>query len=127
MIVRTQVIVGTFIIDSKKDSGAGTGAKGDDSASKLLSTVSESVSGFGFRPAVDSASGNPIRGNNVNEHQAIGGSHFMMQQCGLHVTPSGPTDWGSHLDSRNAGYDLTGLNSSAYEPPTLFLQVVCVC
>lgn len=42
----------------------------------------------------------------------------MMQQCGLHVTPSRSTDWGGHLDSRNAGYELTGLNASAYEMKT---------
>ncbi|KAJ1414653.1 PPC domain [Sesbania bispinosa] len=99
-----QVIVGTFFLDTKKDTGAGV--KGDASASKLPSPVGESVSSLGFRQTVDCSSGNPIRGN--DEHQAMGGSHFMIQQLGLHVTPSRSTDWGGHPDSRNAGYDLTG-------------------
>lgn len=111
MLTCAQVIVGTFSIDSKKDANAGI--KGDASANKLLpSPVGESVSSLGFRPAVDSAGGNPIRGN--DEHQAIGGSHFMIQQCGLHVTPSRSTDWGVHLDSRNTGYDLSGLNFTLF-------------
>ncbi|KAI4301990.1 hypothetical protein L6164_035215 [Bauhinia variegata] len=99
-----QVIVGTFSIDTKRDASAAV--KGDASASKLPSPVGESVSGLGFRPAIDSSSGNPIRGN--DDHQAIGGSHFMIQQRGMHMTPSRPTDWGGRLDSRNAGYELTG-------------------
>ncbi|XP_004494753.1 AT-hook motif nuclear-localized protein 14-like [Cicer arietinum] len=99
-----QVIVGTFFIDTQKDTSAGI--KGDASTSKLPSQVGESASNLGFRQAVDCSSGNPIRGN--DEHQAMGGSHFMIQQLGLHVTPPRPTDWGSHPDSRNVGYDLSG-------------------
>ncbi|KAL5061185.1 hypothetical protein RYX36_032789 [Vicia faba] len=100
-----QVIVGTFSIDNKKDTSAG--GKGDASAGKLPSPVGESASNLGFRQTVDSSSGNPMRVN--EEHQAMGGSHFMIQQLGLHVTPPRSTDWGSHPDSRHAaGYDLSG-------------------
>ncbi|KAK7258621.1 hypothetical protein RIF29_24202 [Crotalaria pallida] len=96
-----QVIVGTFFVDTKKDTGASV--KGDASASKLPSPVVESVS---FHHTVDTSGRNPIRGN--DEHQAIGGSHFMVQQLGLHATPSRSVDWGPSPDSRNTGYDLTG-------------------
>ncbi|XP_058738702.1 AT-hook motif nuclear-localized protein 14 [Vicia villosa] len=99
-----QVIVGTFSIDNKKDTSGG--GKGDASAGKLPSPVGESASSLGFRQTVDSSSGNPMRVN--DEHQAMGGSHFMIQQLGLHVTPPRSTDWGSHPDSRHTGYDLSG-------------------
>ncbi|TKY61329.1 AT-hook motif nuclear-localized protein 14 [Spatholobus suberectus] len=98
-----QVIVGTFFLDNKKDTGAGV--KGDASASKLPSPISEPVSSLGFHQTADSSSGNPIRGN--DEHQAMGGSHFMIQQLGLHGTPPRSTDWG-RPDSRNTGFELTG-------------------
>ncbi|KHN35327.1 Putative DNA-binding protein ESCAROLA [Glycine soja] len=108
-----QVIVGTFFIDNKKDTGAGV--KGDISASKLPSPVGEPVSSLGFRQSVDSPSGNPIRGN--DEHQAMGGSHFMIQQLGLHGTPPRSTDWG-HPDSRNTGFELTGrIGHGAHQSP----------
>ncbi|KAG5056223.1 hypothetical protein JHK85_008733 [Glycine max] len=107
------VIVGTFFIDNKKDTGAGV--KGDISASKLPSPVGEPVSSLGFRQSVDSPSGNPIRGN--DEHQAMGGSHFMIQQLGLHGTPPRSTDWG-HPDSRNTGFELTGrIGHGAHQSP----------
>ncbi|KAJ7978189.1 AT-hook motif nuclear-localized protein [Quillaja saponaria] len=101
-----QVIAGTFVIESKKDVGAGV--KGDVLSSRLPSPVGgESVSSGGFRSAVDSSGRNPIRGN--DDHQTIGGSHFMVQPRGVHVTPSQPTDWRGHPDARNtAGYELTG-------------------
>lgn len=97
-----QVIIGSFVLDTKKD----TGVKGDASASKLPSPVGESASSLGFRQAVERSSGNQIQGN--DEHQAMGGSHFMIQQLGLHVTPPRSTDWGAHPDSRNTAYELTG-------------------
>ncbi|KAG2395286.1 AT-hook motif nuclear-localized protein [Vigna angularis] len=97
-----QVIVGTFFIDNKKDSSP----KVDASASKLPPPpVSEPVSSLGFRQSVDSPSGNPIRGN--DEHQAMGGSHFMIQQLGLQGTPPRSTDW-ARPDSRNSSFELTG-------------------
>jgi hypothetical protein len=57
-----------------------------------------------------------MRGN--EEHQAMGGSHFMIQQLGLHVTPPRSTDWGSHPDSRHASYDLSGMKSSYFGVPS---------
>ncbi|KAE9612000.1 putative PPC domain-containing protein [Lupinus albus] len=100
-----QVVLGTFTIDPKKDASAGI--KGDAASSKLPPPpVGESVSSFGFGRAVDSSAGNPIRGN--EEHQTIGGSHFMIQQGGMQGTQSRPSDWGGHPDSRNVGFELTG-------------------
>ncbi|XP_014491643.1 AT-hook motif nuclear-localized protein 14 isoform X1 [Vigna radiata var. radiata] len=101
-----QVIVGTFFIDNKKESSP----KVDASASKLPPPpVSEPVSSLGFRQSVDSPSGNPIRGN--DEHQAMGGSHFMIQQLGLQGTPPRSTDW-ARPDSRNSSFELTGFLSA---------------
>ncbi|GMN25644.1 hypothetical protein TIFTF001_001005 [Ficus carica] len=101
-----QVIVGTFLIDTKKDANAGV--KGDASGIKLPSAVGvTSPSNLGFRPAVDPSGRNPIRGN--DDQQAIGGSHFMIQPRGMHVTPSRPTEWRPSPDARStAGYELTG-------------------
>ncbi|OIW07177.1 hypothetical protein TanjilG_10150 [Lupinus angustifolius] len=100
-----QVIVGAFVIDPKKDASAGN--KGDVSSTKLPPPpVSDPVSSFGFGRAVDSSTGNPIRGN--EEHQTIGGSHFNIQQGGMQGTHSRPSDWGGHPDSRNADFELTG-------------------
>ncbi|XP_061342650.1 AT-hook motif nuclear-localized protein 14-like [Gastrolobium bilobum] len=109
-----QVIVGTFFIDPKKDASAGV--KGDVSTSKLPPPVGELVSSLDFRSAVVSSSGNSIRGN--EEHQAIGGSHFMLQQCGVNVTPSYPLDWGVRPDSRSVGFELTGrTGDGAHQSP----------
>ncbi|XP_027366110.1 AT-hook motif nuclear-localized protein 14-like isoform X2 [Abrus precatorius] len=99
-----QVIVGTFFIDPKKDTR--TGIREDVSSNKLPPPVGEPASSLGFQAAVDVSSGNPVRGN--EEHQAIGGSHFMLQQCGLQMTPSHSSDWGDRSDSINAGFELTG-------------------
>ncbi|XP_044498028.1 AT-hook motif nuclear-localized protein 14 [Mangifera indica] len=100
-----QVIVATFQIDTKKDANAGL--KGDASGSKLPSPVGgASVSSIGFRSPIESSGRNPIRGN--EDFQTIGGSHFMIQPSGMHVSPS-RTEWRSSLDARtSAGYDLTG-------------------
>lgn len=100
----SQVIVGTFVIDPIKDTSAGI--KGDVSTSKLPPPV-EPASNLGFRPAVDSSGGNTFRGN--EEHQAIGGNHFMFQQ-------SHPVDWGSP-DSRNVGFELSGMNFGGFGNP----------
>ncbi|KAI9077931.1 hypothetical protein K1719_040060 [Acacia pycnantha] len=103
-----QVIVGTFFLDAKKDVGASAGVKGDTPGSKLASLVGESVSSLGYQPGVESSSGNPIHGND-DDHHAVGGSHFMIQQRGVHVTPSQPTEWWARPDSRNAGFEqMTG-------------------
>ncbi|KAF2307016.1 hypothetical protein GH714_023308 [Hevea brasiliensis] len=71
-----QVIVGTFLLDNKKD--VNTGVKVDASASKLPSAVGgASISNIGFRSPVDSSSGrNPIRGN--DDPPAMGGNPFMI-------------------------------------------------
>ncbi|KAG8479077.1 hypothetical protein CXB51_028810 [Gossypium anomalum] len=98
-----QVIVGTFMVDNKKDGSANV--KGDASGSKLPSPVAgTSVSNIGFRPAFEASGRNPIDGN--DDHQSFGGSHFMMQPQGLHLAPR-PTDWRTGLDDR-AGFELTG-------------------
>ncbi|KAA8534631.1 hypothetical protein F0562_032110 [Nyssa sinensis] len=91
-----QVIVGTFLIDTKKDLTAGV--KGDTSVSKLPSPVAgASVSNVGF----------PVRGN--DDHQSIGGSQFMIQPRGISMSPSQSTDWRGGTDTRsNANYDLAG-------------------
>lgn len=83
--------------------------KGDASGIKLPSAVGvTSPSNLGFRPAVDPSGRNPIRGN--DDQQAIGGSHFMIQPRGMHVTPSRPTEWRPSPDARStAGYELTGI------------------
>ncbi|KAE8720967.1 AT-hook motif nuclear-localized protein 14 [Hibiscus syriacus] len=98
-----QVIVGTFMIENKKDGSAN--AKGDASGSKLPSPVAgTSVSNVGFRSAFEASGRNPISSN--DDHQSFGGSHFMMQPQGLHLAPH-PTDWRTGLDDRTA-FELTG-------------------
>ncbi|KAK5786261.1 Putative DNA-binding ESCAROLA -like protein [Gossypium arboreum] len=98
-----QVIVGTFMVDNKKDGSANV--KGDASGSKLPSPVAgTSVSNIGFRPAFEASGRNPIDGN--DDHQSFGGSHFLMQPQGLHLAPR-PTDWRTGLDDRT-GFELTG-------------------
>ncbi|XVF06367.1 hypothetical protein REPUB_Repub06bG0042000 [Reevesia pubescens] len=97
-----QVIVGTFMIDNKKDVA---GAKGDASGSKLPSPVGGiSLSNVGFRSAFETSGRNSIGGN--DDHQSFGGSHFMMQARGMHVAPR-TTDWRTGLDDRT-GFELTG-------------------
>ncbi|KAE8684198.1 hypothetical protein F3Y22_tig00111151pilonHSYRG00255 [Hibiscus syriacus] len=98
-----QVIVGTFMIDNKKDGSVN--AKGDVSGSKLPSPVAgTSVSNVGFRSAFEAPVRNPIGSN--DDHQSFGGSHFMMQPQGLHLAAH-HTDWRSSLDDRTA-FELTG-------------------
>lgn len=81
-------------------------------AGKLPSPVGgPSASNVAFRSAIDPSGRNPVRGN--EEHQAIGGSHFMMQPRSMHMAPPQPTDWRTGLDGRSpAGYDLTGMSIS---------------
>ncbi|XP_022745282.1 AT-hook motif nuclear-localized protein 14-like [Durio zibethinus] len=94
-----QVIVGTFMVDNKKDVSAG--AKDDASGSKVPSPVGgTSVSNVGFRSAFETSGRNPIGGN--DDHQSFGGSHFLMQMRGMH--------WRTGLDDRT-GFDLTGKTS----------------
>ncbi|KAF4348994.1 hypothetical protein CsatB_028911 [Cannabis sativa] len=110
-----QVIVGTFLIDSKKDVSGGV--KGDASTMKLPSPVGvTSPSNVGFRSPVDPSGRNPVRGN--DDQQAIGGSHFMLHR-GMHVTSSRPTEWRAGPDARStAGYELTGRGGlAAHQSP----------
>ncbi|GMJ11233.1 AT-hook motif nuclear localized protein 14 [Hibiscus trionum] len=98
-----QVIVGTFMIDNKKDISAG--AKGDASGSKLPSPVGgASVSNVASYSAFENPGRNPTGGN--DDHQSFGGSRFMMQPPGMHMAPQ-PTDWRTGLDDR-IGFELTG-------------------
>ncbi|XP_065853980.1 AT-hook motif nuclear-localized protein 14 isoform X2 [Euphorbia lathyris] len=100
-----QVIVGTFVFDSKKDAGV----RVDASPPKLPSPVGgASISNMGFRSPVESAGRNPLRGN--DEHQTMGTNPFMIHHRGMHMAPSRPTtDWRTGQDTRaNTGYDMMG-------------------
>ncbi|KAA8539038.1 hypothetical protein F0562_025730 [Nyssa sinensis] len=101
-----EVIVGTFLIDPKKDITGGI--KGDASASNLPSPVAgPSISNVGLQSAVDSSGRIPVRGN--DNHQSIGGIQFMIQPQGIPGTHSQSTDWSGGTDTRgNANYELTG-------------------
>ena len=99
-----QVIVGSFMLEPKKDTD--TGLKVDDSpkfSSPVIAGGSVS-SNMGFRSAVESSGRMPVMGG--DDHQGIGGSHFMIQSRGGMPMPTVRTgDWRSGM---NAGYDLTG-------------------
>ncbi|KAK9919488.1 hypothetical protein M0R45_028079 [Rubus argutus] len=103
-----QVIVGTFLIDNKKD--VNTGVKVEAPAPRMPSPGGGApMMNVGFRSAVDSSGRNMVRGND-DQQQAIGGSHFMIQ--GMH----GSTDWRAGPDARNTGavtYELTGRGGRA--------------
>ncbi|KAF8394309.1 hypothetical protein HHK36_020516 [Tetracentron sinense] len=101
-----QIIVGSFVIDTKKD--VSSGLKADASANNLPSpVVGVSVSSIGFQSAPDSSTRMSVRGN--EDPQNIGGNHFMPQPWGMHVMPSRSTDWRGGLDARSsAKIELTG-------------------
>ncbi|XP_059665770.1 AT-hook motif nuclear-localized protein 14 [Cornus florida] len=112
-----QVIVGTFVIDNKKDMTAGV--KGDASASKFPSPVGgTSVSSVSFQSAVDSGR-IPLRGN--ADDQSMGGGQYIMQPRTMAVTPSQSIDWrgSGGTDGRgNASYELAGrTNHGVHESP----------
>jgi hypothetical protein len=46
----------------------------------------------------------------------------MHQQYGVNVVPFHPSDWGSSPDSRNAGFELIGMNFDGFWNPTLPLK-----
>jgi hypothetical protein len=104
LVVCAQVIVGTFVLDNKKD-GSG---KGDASGSKLPSPVKASVPSFGFRLPVESPVRNPARGN--DDLLTVGGGNpFTMQPSTMHLLSARTMDWRSSPDVRTtAGYDFTG-------------------
>lgn len=103
-----QVIVGTFLFDTKEDANAAV--KGDASAGKMPSPVAgPPMSNFGF-PSAGDASGRNSLGLNDNQ-EAPGGSHILIQ--GIHMTTSRPTDWRVGPDARSApGYEFTGTTGS---------------
>ncbi|KAG8649764.1 AT-hook motif nuclear-localized protein 14 [Manihot esculenta] len=111
-----QVIVGTFLLDNKKD--ASGGVKVDASTNKLPSPVGgASISNIGFLSPVESSGRNPVTGN--DDHANIGGNPFMIHPRGMHVAPSRTPDWLSGPDPRvNAGFELTGrVGHGAYQSP----------
>ena len=97
-----QVIIGTFVIDTKKDVSGGVMVEA--SAHQLPSHAGGAS--VGFRSAVDSSGRIPVGGN---EDQTIGSSHFMIQPRAIHMAPSRQTDWTGAPNARTGGgYDLTG-------------------
>ncbi|XP_062004984.1 AT-hook motif nuclear-localized protein 14 [Rosa rugosa] len=96
-----QVIVGTFLIDNKKE-------KVEASMPRMPSPGGgASMMNVGFRSTVDSSGRNMVRAND-EQQQAIGGSHFMIQ--GMH----GSTDWRTGPDARSTGaYELAGRGGRA--------------
>ncbi|XP_042498835.1 AT-hook motif nuclear-localized protein 14 [Macadamia integrifolia] len=100
-----QVIVGSFVIDAKKE--VGSGLKADASTSKLPSPlVGATISSVGFRPTPDSSGRISVRGN--DEHQNIGPDHFILQPR-MHVMTGRSNDWRSGPDARNnAVIELSG-------------------
>ncbi|KAJ9180063.1 hypothetical protein P3X46_008354 [Hevea brasiliensis] len=111
-----QIIVGTFLLDKKKE--ASTGVKVDAPTSKLPSPVGEaSISNIGFHSLIESSGRNSVRGN--DDHTNIGGNPFMIHPRGMHMAPSRTTDWLGGPDARvNTGYELTGrVGHGAYQSP----------
>ncbi|EEF40360.1 AT-hook motif nuclear-localized protein 14 [Ricinus communis] len=94
-----QVIIGTFVVDNKKD--VGSGGKVDASSSKLPSPGGgASMSNIGFRTPTDTSGRHTFRGN--DDHQTMGGNPFMIPPRGMH-------DWSSGSEARvNATFELTG-------------------
>lgn len=89
-MVRPQVIVGAFLIDTKKD--IVVDVKADTLANKLPSAVGAvPVSSAGFRATVDPS-----------------GSQFMIQSRGMQMTPPRSNDWSGTDTRSNAGYDFSG-------------------
>ncbi|GLT80865.1 hypothetical protein SLA2020_522770 [Shorea laevis] len=110
-----QVIIGTFVIDPKKDASAG--AKSDAPGNRLPSPVAgTSVANTGFRAAFEAPGRNLIGGN---DDQVFGGSHFVIQPRGMHATHSRPPEWRGGLDGRaSSGFELTGRTShGAHQSP----------
>lgn len=106
-----QVIVGTFAIEGKKESGSVI--KGDASTSKLSSpNVGPSVPNLSFLSGQDSSGRNVVGGG--DEQQNIDGYQFMIPNRNVPVS-----DWRSSNDSRNtAGYDFSGrMNHGGQQSP----------
>ena len=95
LVICTQVIVGTFMLDNKKNSSG----KGGASGSKMPSAVGASPPSF-LSPVESLRS--PAREN--DDHPTTGGNPFTMQPTSMHLTPTGPMDWRSGPD-----YEFTGI------------------
>ncbi|XP_052189407.1 AT-hook motif nuclear-localized protein 14 [Diospyros lotus] len=94
-----QVIVGTFLMDTKKDTIGGS-TKGDASTSKFPSPV--------FHSGVDSSGRVPISGG--EDHQNMSGSQFVIQPRAVQAASPPASDWRSRADARtHASFDLTGM------------------
>ncbi|XP_076930215.1 AT-hook motif nuclear-localized protein 14-like [Bidens hawaiensis] len=96
-----QVIVGSFSIESKKESAAVI--KTDATANKLPSpNVGPSVSNLSFLSGPDPSGRNVVAGG--DEQQNVDGYQFMIQNRNV-----GVSDWRTNNDSRNtSGYDFSG-------------------
>ncbi|XP_076900712.1 AT-hook motif nuclear-localized protein 14-like [Bidens hawaiensis] len=106
-----QVIVGSFSIESKKESAAII--KTDATANKLPSpNVGPSVPNLSFLSGPDPSGRNVVTGG--DEQQNVDGYQFMIQNRNV-----GVSDWRTNNDSRNtAGYDFSGrLNHGAQQSP----------
>ncbi|CAN6449222.1 unnamed protein product [Victoria cruziana] len=89
-----QVIIGSFIIDLKKDFG--NAGKAEAPANKLPSSmVGSSVAPVSFRSVPDSSKFSGKGGS--GEHMP--GSGFMLQPRTLHMINPRATDWSHHIDS----------------------------
>ncbi|KAL8171092.1 hypothetical protein V2J09_022896 [Rumex salicifolius] len=98
-----EVVVATFLIDTKKDATAGT--KGDISITTLASPINTSVSNMGYRPVIEQPARYTVPG--VDDHQNTGS--FMTQHQGLHMG-STQSDWRNSPDTRSGfKYDFTGI------------------
>ncbi|XP_043691701.1 AT-hook motif nuclear-localized protein 14 [Telopea speciosissima] len=94
-----QVIVGSFVIDTKREVSGGL--KADASTSKLPSPlVGATISNLGFGSSLESSGRIPVGGS--DEHQNISPGHFMLQPRGMHVLTGRSTDWRSGPDARNS-------------------------
>ncbi|KAK6915370.1 PPC domain [Dillenia turbinata] len=104
-----QVIVGSFLLDNKKEYGAGI--RGD---SRLASPISSAPVSVGFRSPVESSGRMQALGE--DENQNIVGSHFMVQSHGMNLMQARPTDWRVGNDVRSGStYELAGRTSHGAE------------
>ncbi|XP_031480733.1 AT-hook motif nuclear-localized protein 14-like [Nymphaea colorata] len=93
-----QVIIGSFIMDLKKD--LGHAGKSEAPASKLPSSmVTSSVTPVSFRSVPDSSKFSGKGGS--SDHMPGGG--FMLQSRTLHMVNPRATDWSHHMGSEGRG------------------------
>ncbi|KAH9622568.1 hypothetical protein KSS87_016455 [Heliosperma pusillum] len=97
-----EVIVATFVIDSKKDGGLGF--KGDVSACTMPSPASAAP--MVYRPLVESSGGFTM--TETDNHRNMDGNAFLMQsqwRSGLNYDLSGNAGPDSHDSPENGGYE----------------------